>query len=322
MLQLHLAAYLGGFFLDLLLGDPYCLPHPVRWMGKLIAALEQKWNTSNAQQALCRGRWMVLICVLLSAGGSFFLLFFAYLCHPAAGVVLEIIMSYQCLATKGLRQESMRVYEKLSQNDLEGARRAVSMIVGRDTNNLDEAGVTKAAVETVAENTSDGVIAPLFYLALGGPVLGFSYKAVNTIDSMVGYRDNRYLFFGRCGAKTDDVVNYIPSRISAGLLLLAAGVTGMRSKEFEIKRAWKVYLRDRKKHASPNAAQTESVCAGALGVQLAGNASYFGKEVKKPYIGDASRPIEPKDICRVNRLLYISAFLGVLLFSMGIVAFM
>lgn len=316
MLQLHLIAYVGGFLLDFILGDPYCLPHPVRWIGKLIEILEQKWNSTNTRAALWRGRWMVLLCILLSAGVSFLLLFLAYRCHPAAGVVLEMIMSYQCLAAKSLKQESMRVYERLSQNDLKGARDAVSMIVGRDTENLDETGVTKAAVETVAENTSDGVIAPLFYLALGGPVLGFVYKAVNTIDSMVGYKESRYLYFGRCGAKVDDALNVLPSRISAGLLLLATGVSG---NEFDGKRAWKIYLRDRKKHASPNSAQTESVCAGALGVQLAGNACYFGKEVKKPYIGDDCRPIEPKDICRVNHLLYVSAFLGLLLFSAGIV---
>jgi len=206
--------------------------------------------------------------------------------------------------------ESMRVYKCLKQEDLEAARQAVSMIVGRDTATLDEVGVAKAAIETVAENTSDGVIAPMLYTALGGPVLGFLYKAVNTMDSMIGYKNDKYLYFGRAAAKLDDIVNFIPARISAYLMIFSAFMSG---KCFDGRNAFKIYKRDNRKHASPNSAQTEAVCAGALRIQLAGDASYFGKIVKKPYIGDAYRKVESEDIKRANRLMYLTAWLGELL---------
>ena len=220
--------------------------------------------------------------------------------------MVESIMTYQILAVRSLKVESMKVYDALQTGTIEDARRAVSMIVGRDTACLDEAGVTKAAVETVAENTSDGVIAPMIALAVGGPFLGFLYKAVNTMDSMIGYKNDRYLLFGRTAAKLDDVVNYLPARISAYLMIAAAYLAG---RDFDGTRAFSVYRRDRRKHASPNSAHTEAVCAGALGVRLAGDASYFGKIVKKPYIGDDVRPVEISDIRRANRLLYVTAFL-------------
>lgn len=200
----------------------------------------------------------------------------------------------------------MKVYDRLAAKDLEGARTAVSMIVGRDTGLLDEAGVIKAAVETVAENTSDGVIAPMLYLALGGPVLGFFYKAVNTMDSMIGYKNEEYLYFGRCAAKLDDVLNFLPSRISALLMVAASLLPG---RDFDAKGAWHIWQRDRLQHTSPNSAQTEAACAGSLGVRLAGNASYFGRMVEKPTIGDDMRPVEYEDIRRANRLMYRTAFL-------------
>ena len=184
------------------------------------------------------------------------------------------------------------------------------MIVGRDTQNLTKEGVAKAAIETVAENTSDGVIAPMLYTALGGPVLGFLYKAVNTMDSMVGYKNDRYLHFGRAAAKLDDVVNFLPARISALLMIGAAFLSG---KSYNGRQAWCIWHRDSRKHASPNSAQTESVCAGALGIQLAGDASYFGKVVKKPYIGDPKRQVEYEDIRRANRLMNRTAWICELL---------
>ena len=195
--------------------------------------------------------------------------------HPALRFLLETFWCFQILAARSLSSESRKVYEKLKESDLPGARRAVSMIVGRDTEKLTEEGVTKAAVETVAENTSDGVTAPLIYMMIGGAPLGFLYKAVNTMDSMLGYKNDRYLYFGRIPAKMDDIFNYIPARITGLLMTAAAFLTGLDGKN-----AWKIYRRDRRKHASPNAAQTESVCAGALGVQLAGDAVYFGKVYK------------------------------------------
>jgi adenosylcobinamide-phosphate synthase len=246
---------------------------------------------------------LVVCSVALCTGG---LLFLFYRLHPLAGCVLEAVMTYQILATKCLKVESMKVYERLSAGDLSGARQAVSMIVGRDTERLDEIGVAKAAIETVAENTSDGVIAPMLYLAIGGPLLGFVYKAINTMDSMVGYKNQSYLFFGRCAAKLDDVVNYLPARISALLMILGSFLPG---NAFDGKGAWRIWRRDSRNHASPNSAQTEAACAGSLGIQLAGNASYFGKIVEKPTIGDDDRPVEDTDIVQANRLLYRTAFL-------------
>ena len=317
MLRFHLVAFVGGFLLDLVLGDPYWLPHPIRWIGRMIGAFEKHWKTLEGKTARRRGTAMVVLCLLVVGCVSFFLLFFSYRISSYLGMAVELIMTYQILATKCLKKESMKVYRYLQAEDLPGTRTAVSMIVGRDTEVLDETGLTKATIETVAENASDGVIAPMIYTAIGGPVLGFLYKTVNTMDSMVGYKNDRYLFFGRSAAKLDDVINFLPSRISALFMILAAFLGG---KEFDGKRAWRIHRRDRFLHASPNSAQTESACAGALGIQLAGDASYFGKIVKKPYIGDDLRPVEAQDICRVNKLLYISAFLCMLVLSVGILA--
>lgn len=303
----HFFAMFLGFVLDLLFGDPHWLPHPIRLIGNLIASLEKlnKKELSDTKKFL-RGFAMVVIVIAWTTGVAAVILEGAYGLHPAIGCAVEAIMTYQILATKCLKVESMKVYEQLQKQDLPAARKAVSMIVGRDTEQLDETGVAKAAIETVAENASDGVIAPMIYLAIGGPVLGFAYKAVNTMDSMVGYKNDRYLYFGRTAAKLDDIVNYIPARISALLMVVSCFLCG---KEFDGKRAWYIFKRDRCKHASPNSAQTEAVCAGALGIRLAGNASYFGKIVEKPYIGDAERAVETEDIKRANRLLYATAVL-------------
>lgn len=307
-MKYHMLAFLLGFILDLCLGDPYWMPHPIRLMGSGIAGLQKKLlkqrNPRQPGQEQKKGVILVLTVLLATACVTALLLAGSYLLHPVLGVVVETIMTYQILATKCLRVESMKVYQQLKLENLPGARKAVSMIVGRDTENLDQKGVIRAAVETVAENTSDGVITPMLYTALGGPVLGFLYKAVNTMDSMIGYKNDTYLYFGRAAARLDDAVNYLPARISAALMLLACVLGG---KDYDQRNACRIYRRDRKKHASPNSAQTESVCAGALGIQLAGDASYFGKIVKKPYIGDAFREVETEDIRRVNRLLYLTA---------------
>ena len=312
-MQYHSIAFLGGFLVDLILGDPYCFPHPVRAMGALIGWLDRAFLGPKGQEKEMDGAkkrglgcLTVLIVLFVTGAASALILFGSYGIHPFFGCAVELIMTYQMLATKCLRVESMKVYDRLQNGTLEEARTAVSMIVGRDTKQLDSAGVTRAAVETVAENTSDGVIAPMIYLALGGPFLGFLYKAVNTMDSMIGYKNERYLDFGRAAAKLDDFVNYVPSRLSALFMIASCFFLG---REYSVGGAWRIFLRDRKNHASPNSAQTESVCAGALGLRLAGDASYFGKLVKKPYIGDAVREIEAKDIRRVNRMLYATAFL-------------
>ena len=303
----HFFAMFLGFVLDLLFGDPHWLPHPIRLIGSLIAKLEKlnRKELSDGKKFL-RGFAMTVIVVVLTTAVSALILKGAYLLHPAVGCAVEAIMTYQILATKCLKTESMKVYEELRKHDLAAARKAVSMIVGRDTEALDETGVAKAAIETVAENASDGVIAPMIYLAIGGPVLGFAYKAVNTMDSMVGYKNEKNLYFGRFAAKLDDVVNFIPSRIAALLMIFVSFLPG---KHFSGMRAWRIWQRDSRNHASPNSAQTESACAGSLGIELAGDASYFGKIVKKPTIGDAVRPVEVEDIRRANCLLYRMAFL-------------
>ena len=306
----HIAGFFLGFVLDLLFGDPYWLPHPIRMIGTLIGALDKKLmrvrdgNERDPKKEFCRGILLVSLVLTLTGTVTFLLMYASYRISPYLGLLLESILSYQILATRCLKEESMKVYVRLASQDLAGARSAVSMIVGRDTKVLDETGVAKAAIETVAENTSDGVIAPMLMLALGGPVLGLLYKAVNTMDSMVGYKNERFLYFGRAAAKLDDAVNYLPARISALFMLLSCYLAG---KEYCAKDAWKIYRRDRRNHSSPNAAHTESVCAGALGIRLAGDASYFGRMVKKPFIGDERRAVEYEDIARVNRLLYLSA---------------
>ena len=331
----HLIALVLGFFLDLLIGDPHWIYHPVRFIGLIISLLEKMFigrdagkekseggketaesdkNKEKAESGADKGSnkkiFFGVLTVIILLGNTFLvtslLIVGSYLINDYLGLAVEAIMTYFILATKSLKYESMKVYKALQTGTIDDARKAVSMIVGRDTENLNEEGVVKAAVETVAENTSDGVIAPMIFTAIGGPILGFLYKAVNTMDSMIGYKNYKYLYYGRAAAKLDDFVNFIPARISAYLMIFAAALGG---KEYSAKKAHEIFKRDRFNHASPNSAQTESVCAGALGVRLAGDASYFGKIVKKPYIGDADRTIEREDIKRACRLMYITAFL-------------
>ena len=315
----HIFAFIAGFVLDLLIGDPHFIPHPVRLIGSLISFCDKRlncdagYNISEKKLNLIkykRGMLLVFTVIFATFAISVIIIVAAYSINLYAGVIAEAVMTWQILATKCLRVESMRVYDALRTDGVDAGRRAVSMIVGRDTSVLDAVGVTRAAVETIAENTSDGVIAPMLYTAIGGPVLGFVYKAVNTMDSMLGYKNDKYMYFGRFAARLDDVVDFIPARISAYLMIAAAFIGG---RQFDGKNAYRIFKRDRFNHASPNSAQTESVCAGALRVQLAGDAVYFGKLVKKKYIGDGLREIEYEDIKRANRLMYITAFLCELL---------
>ncbi len=299
---------LGGFILDGIFGDPAWLVHPVVIMGKAITALEKFLrkrlpNTPEGERLGGRILAMALpVGTLLITGGVCWMF---YRISPILGFAIELLWCAQALAAKGLAQESTNVYRELVKGDLPASRRAVSRIVGRDTAELTSEGVTKAAVETVAENASDGVIAPLFYMMLGGAPLALVYKAINTMDSMVGYKNEKYLNFGRAAAKLDDAANYLPSRIAALLWIASAALTGNDAKS-----AWRIWRRDRRKHASPNSAQTESACAGALNVQLAGPATYFGKYCDKPTIGDAVRAIEPGDILRANKMMYTASLLG------------
>lgn len=311
-MELSILAVVLGFVLDLLIGDPHWLYHPIRLVGALISALEKLLRgvfPKNKNGELAAGVFLLALTAGITTGCAWGLLYLAGRIHPWVRFALETVMCYQLLATKALKDETMKVYTALSQGDLKQARYAVSMVVGRDTEVLDETGVTKAAVETVAENASDGVIAPLLFLAIGGAPLGFFYKAVNTMDSMVGYKNDKYLYFGRAAARFDDVLNYIPARLSGALMSAAASFCGL-----DAGNAWKIFLRDRRNHSSPNSAHTEAAAAGALHIQLAGNAYYFGKLYEKPTIGDPDRPVEYEDIRRVNRLLYATAVLTLIVF--------
>ncbi len=302
-------AVLCGFLLDCLLGDPEKMPHPVIWMGKAIFHLE-KWLRRRFPQTpegeLTGGIILaitLLVSTLLISGGLCGLLWWI---HPLLGLALQILWCWQALAMRCLAKESSNVYRCLKTEGLEAGRNAVSRIVGRDTAQLSEQGVIKATVETVAENFSDGVLAPLLYMLIGGAPLALTYKAINTMDSMVGYKNDKYLYFGRAAAKLDDVANYIPSRIAALLWIVVSPLAGGN-----ISNAWKIWRRDRRNHSSPNSAQTESACAGSLGIQLAGPACYFGKRLEKPYIGDAVREIELEDILRSNRIMIVASVVGV-----------
>lgn len=312
--MMTLAAITAGFILDFLFGDPHWLPHPICLIGNLIGFLEKRLRSIFAfsnTALLLSGGLMVIIVLLLTYSVPYIILYEAEKVSIWLAFVLETIMFYQIFATKSLRDESMKVYEALKNNDLADARLKLSWIVGRDTQNLTAEEVTKGAVETVAENTSDGVIAPMFFMFIGGAPLAFLYKGINTMDSMVGYKNDKYLFFGRCAAKLDDLANFIPARISGIVMILAAYFLNLDSK-----RAWKTFLRDRYNHLSPNSAMTESVAAGALNIQLGGGHFYFGKWVPKDTIGDNLRAVVPEDIVSVNNLLYMSAVISLLIFAL------
>ena len=308
-----LYAILVGFIMDLLIGDPHWMYHPVRLIGKLITFLELLLRkifpkTKDGEQKA--GFVLVVLVCGISVFTVWGLMKLAYDLNFWCGFLLEVIMCYQLFAVRSLKDESMKVYKELVKSDLEASRKAVSMIVGRDTQSLTVEGVTKAAVETIAENTSDGTLAPMLYMFIGGPVLGWFYKAVNTMDSMVGYKNEKYIHFGRYAAKFDDVMNYIPARLCGLLMIFASYILKM-----DWKNAKKNFFRDRFNHASPNSAQTEAVMAGALRIQLAGDAWYFGKRYEKPTIGDALRPVEIEDIPRANRLLYATAIVSFIIFG-------
>lgn len=301
-------AVLIGFVADLIFGDPSVSWHPICLIGALIAKLEKGIRAlfpKTKRGELAGGAAMAVLVVFISSGIPAALLFIFYRIHFWAGVIVEAVMCFFIFAVKSLKKESMQVGKALETDGLEAGRKAVSRIVGRDTQSLSETGVIKAAVETVAENFSDGVFAPLLYLMIGGAGLGFAYKSINTMDSMVGYKNDRYLYFGRAAAKLDDVVNYVPARVAALFMIVGACFCGL-----DRKGAWKIWRRDRRNHASPNSAQTEAAAAGALQIQLAGNAYYFGKLYEKPYIGDDIRPVQREDIARVNQLMLMASVLA------------
>lgn len=295
-----------GYILDLLFGDPQGFPHPIRLIGNTIIKLEKYLRKKCESEADERRAGIILWATVV--GGAFIIpliiLYFAFKINNILGILLEGIMCYYILAARSLKDESMKVYTSLRNNNIVESRKFLSYIVGRDTETLDEASISKATVETIAENTSDGVIAPMLFIILGGAPLGFMYKAVNTLDSMVGYKNEKYINLGRFSALADDVFNFIPSRISAILMIGASFVSGM-----DYKSAYKIFKRDRFNHKSPNSAQTESVCAGALNIRLGGDNYYKGFLVQKPTMGDDIREVEIEDIKRANKLMYVTSFI-------------
>ncbi|MBR6040289.1 MAG: cobalamin biosynthesis protein CobD [Clostridia bacterium] len=300
--QYTLLSVLAGFLIDCVLGDPARLPHPVVLIGKLISLSEKALRKAFAKTErgeLAAGTVMAILVPLISTGVSFGILFGLWKLSPWAYFAMSSIMCWQCFAARCLAKEAKKVVRALESDGLEAGRKQVSMLVGRDTEQLTEEQVIKAAVETVAENASDGVIAPMLFMFLFGAIGGFFYKAVNTMDSMVGYKNDRYLYFGRAAAKLDDVLNFVPSRLSALAMIAVCPLLRLDGQN-----AYRIWKRDRRKHASPNSAQTESVAAGALHVELAGPASYFGKVVKKPTLGDPDRPIERDDVKKTCALMY------------------
>ncbi len=313
---------LMGFVMDLILGDPIKLPHPVQGIGFLISFLDQKLNkeTDKDNMKFVKGLILAILVVAITVSIVVGILCVSFNVNEYLGVSVMAIMSWQCIAARSLHKAATEVYKPLKNGDAEGARKAVSMIVGRDTSVLDRDGIIRAAVETVAENTNDGIICPLFYMVIGGPVLSFAYKAVSTMDSMIGYKNDKYLYFGRSAAKMDDVLAYIPARISAILMIIATFIMEIiDGSHYSAKGAFRIFIRDRYNHASPNSAQCESVCAGALGLRLAGPAVYFGRVVDKKYIGDPDRDIEDIDIKRACMLMYGTEVMFILLSTICII---
>ena len=306
----HIAALTLSILLDRIVGDPYSLPHPIRWIGSFIAFLEKKMGKRTIVRGFILAIIVMAVSVIITGG----LMYASYKLHPVLGICIEMILSCYFLAAKNLYDESMKVYKSLKENDIEKARRNLSMIVGRDTAELDAEKVAKAAVETVAENTSDGVIAPLLYMIVGGPILGVLYKSINTMDSMLGYHNEKYEYFGKAAARLDDVANFIPSRISAVYMIIATWVLELITRSYSVKQASRIWLRDRLKHKSPNSAQTESVAAGALGLALGGSSTYVGKLVEKPVIGEEIKKADAEDIRRVNRLMFATEDVAFIIF--------
>ena len=309
-----------GFALDMMLGDPKGWPHPVRLIGRQIDFEEgvvrkhvldelddagDAWPLDRSRTEQLCGAALAVDVACAAPIATWALLGVCERFSPWLALAAESIVCYQLLAARSLRDESMAVHDALAAGDVPAAREACGMIVGRDTINLDEGELARAAVETVAENASDGVVAPMLFMGLGGAPAAMFYKAVNTLDSMIGYKNERYANLGRVAAKLDDVVNIVPARVSGVLMCAAAGLVGL-----DASRAWRVFKRDRYNHTSPNSAHTEAACAGALGVQLGGDNMYFGKRVVKPTIGDATRPIQADDIVEANKLMYATAILG------------
>lgn len=297
------AVLVAALLLDLALGDPRWLPHPVVLIGRLVSVLERLLDGFSRHRFMA-GVLLLAITAISTGALTWLLLRISRELHPLAGFLTSALVCYTCLAARSLHRESSLVADALAAGDIAGARRSLSQIVGRDTADLDETEIWRALVETVAENTSDGIIAPLFWLTLTGPVGGMVYKAVSTLDSMVGYRSERYLLFGRASARMDDLLNFVPARLTAGLMILAAPLAGLSAQG-----ALAVTLRDRLKHPSPNSGHPEAAAAGALGVRLGGPASYGGSPSWKEYIGEPLVPLDEHAYAGMLKLMYLTTLL-------------
>lgn len=302
---------LAGFVLDCIFGDPRRLPHPICLIGNFISLMEKvlrKVFPKTERGELAGGLFLALIVPLAAFFVSFGILRLCALASPWLAFAVETFFCYQIFAAKSLKDESMRVYRYVKAGDIENSRKYLSWIVGRDTEDLSFEKIDKAVIETVAENTSDGVVAPMLFMVIGGAPLAFLYKGVNTLDSMVGYKNDRYLYFGRASAKLDDLLNFIPARLTGLAMCAGAFFTGL-----DWRTAFRIYRRDRKNHSSPNSAHPESACAGALNIQLGGDAYYFGKLYRKKTIGDDIRPVDSGDIKLAIRLMYAASVICLVL---------
>ncbi len=308
---MNLFSIYTGYILDLIIGDPYSFPHPVRFIGKLISFVEKQIRkvakTKKALKISGFLLWFIVVVVTISVTTLIIKLFEF---NKTIQFIVSSILIYTTLATKCLKDESVKIYKVLKTGDIEKSRLQLSYIVGRDTSNLSEKEIVRATVETVAENTVDGIIAPLFYAFIGGAPLAMAYKAINTLDSTVGYKNDKYYDLGYASAKIDDIANYIPARLGVILLSIGSLVVG-----FDFKNALIIGIRDRKNHKSPNCAFSEGAVSGALGVQLGGTNVYFGQEVYKPTIGDKKREIETQDILRTNKIMYSSSIVALFIFT-------
>lgn len=302
----------AAFLIDFLIGDPSSMPHPTRLMGAYISSFDRYVNKLVKSVSGKRAAGVMLL--VTTVGLSYMSVW--YVLKLSAGIslylyhIVNILLMYTCIAARCLSGEGKKIYLSLGEGDIEKSRKLLSMIVGRDTESLDESGITRGVIETIAENTSDGVIAPLFYMFLGGAPLAMAYKAANTLDSMVGYKNDRYLYFGWASARFDDAANYIPARITGVLMVFASWLSRL-----DYKRSLYILIRDSRNHSSPNSGFPEAAVAGALGVQLGGTNCYFGRPVEKPTIGEAQRHLDRKDIELTIKIMYISSILALVLFS-------
>ncbi|KPI47200.1 cobalamin biosynthesis protein CobD [Clostridioides difficile] len=301
-----------GYVADLIVGDPYSFPHPVRFIGKLInftQGIIRKVFKSDKQL-----KFGGFILWFITVGITYLITYAIVKLFSFSGllsVVVNGFIIYTTLATKCLKDEALKIYNVLKTGDIEKSRTQLSYIVGRDTTTLSESEIIRATVETVAENTVDGIIAPMFYAFIGGAPLAMVYKAINTLDSTVGYKNEKYKDIGFASAKIDDVANYIPARIS--VVLMTIGSFFLR---YNYRNCFKISIRDRKNHKSPNCAFSEGAVSGALGIQLGGTNVYFGEKVYKPTIGDKLREIDKEDIIKTNKIMYASSFVSILVFTL------